>query len=386
MKIAYVTMYDVLNRESWPKTQLGMCQAGYSIAQNLETLGCAIAYVGGLRKKPSIVTKLKWEYYRRSQNRDYYRWAEPAIVKDFAQQIDRQLQDREFDVILCGENALPLTDLKVSKPLVLWTDAPLAALINYYPYLSNLCQETRDNIYTFEKRALDRCQRVIYASEWAAQNAIETYNLPKHKVRVVPWGANWDVPTTRREIELEISRRSSQSCNLLFLGVEWDRKGGEIALEVTRTLNNMGLNATLTIAGSPPKLPLPEFAKYVGYLNKNTKYGRETLKILLETSHFLILPTQAESYGMVFCEAHQFGLPCLTTNVGGVPSIVQHGITGFTFPKDAEISRYCDAIFKTFNDSSGYYKMAMAAFDRYEKLLNWQSACQTVKSILQELI
>ncbi|MGC9504679.1 glycosyltransferase family 4 protein [Baaleninema sp.] len=386
MKIAYVTMYDVLDRESWPKTQLGMCQAGYSIAQNLANLGCAIEYVGGLQKKRSIVTKLKWEFYRRSQNRDYYRWAEPAIVKDFAQQIDRQLQSLDFDVILCGENSLPLADLEVSKPLVLWTDAPLSALINYYPYLSNICQETRDNIYTFEKRALDRCQTVIYASKWAAQNAIETYNLPESKVRVVPWGANWDVPTTRQEIELEISRRSSQSCKLLFLGVEWNRKGGDIALNVTRELNRMGLPTTLTIAGGPPTSQLPEFAKYVGYLKKNTKYGRDTLQILLETSHFLILPTQAESYGMVFCEAHQFGLPCLTTNVGGVPSIVQHGVTGFTLPKDADISHYCDAIFKTFNDSSGYYKMAIAAFDRYEKLLNWQSACQTVKGILKNLI
>ncbi|MBP0005132.1 MAG: glycosyltransferase family 4 protein [Cyanobacteria bacterium SBC] len=386
MKIAYVTMYDVLDRQSWPKTQLGMCQAGYSIAKNLENLGCEIEYVGGLQKKRSIVTKLKWEFYRRAQHRDYYRWAESEIVRDFSRQIDRQLKSRDFDVILCAENAIPLASLKVSKPLILWTDAPLSGSIDFYPYLSNLCQETRNNIYKFEKQALDRCQVAIYASDWAAQNAIQTYQIPDRKVRTVPWGANWDSSPTRSEVEQKVFQRSPHCCNLLFLGVEWTRKGGDIALQVTEKLNQMGLKTTLTIAGSPPTCSLPDFAKYVGYLSKSTKDGRNKLENIFKNSHFLILPTQAETYGMVFCEAHQFGLPCLTTNVGGVPSIVRHGITGFTFPKDTDISSYCDAISNVLRDPNRYYTMAMAAFDRYKTTLNWESSCQSVQKILQNTL
>ena len=53
MKLAYVTTYDVLNSSSWPKYQVGLCGAGYYLAQALEKQSVTIDYLNSFKKKVS---------------------------------------------------------------------------------------------------------------------------------------------------------------------------------------------------------------------------------------------------------------------------------------------------------------------------------------------
>ena len=388
MKIAYVTVYDVLNQQKWPKTQLGLCQAGYTIAKTLERQYLSLEYVGGLKKKTSLMTRAKWEFYHRFYQKDYYRWAEPLIVQDYGQQVYNQLSTIDYDVIFCPENVIPLAGLNSLKPIVLWTDAPLCALINFYPYLSNLCQETLQNIYQIEKAALDKCHLVIYASDWGAEAAINQYNINPAKVKVIPWGANLEENRTIEDIHTIIDSRAVEPCRLLHLGVEWFRKGGDIALEVAKMLNHRGLKTELIIAGNPPitSESLPNYVKYFGYLKKSIKDDQDKLNHLISSSHFLILPSKADCSPHVLCESNSFGLPCLTTDIGGISSIIKDGLNGQKFAVDASISDYCDYIIALMNHYDKYQKLALSSFQEYQSRLNWNVACQQVQSLLQNVI
>ncbi|KPQ35485.1 MAG: Glycosyltransferase [Phormidium sp. OSCR] len=387
MKLAYTTLYDVRDRRTWPPTQLGLCQAGFSIAQTLEQLGFNIEYVGNLTKPRSLVTKLKWEFYNKIKQRDYYRWAEPAIVRNYNRQVQRQLTDIDYDVILAAENCLPIATLKAKTPLVLWTDAPLSALMDYYPYMSNLCRETRQNIYKFEKQAIDRCSKVIYASNWAANQAISTYNISSSKVEVIPWGANLPEMPNEAEIEAAIAQRSRDICQLLWVGVDWTRKGGDIALAVTEWLNQNGVPTQLAVAGIVPDSILEQSPqiRYLGYLDKSNPEQYQQLKDLFLNSHFFILPVQAESYGHVFCEAQGFALPCLTHQTGGIASIIKHPKTGWCLPKNSPIERYGKLILETFKNPGHYQAIAEAAYQNYQASLNWQAACHSLIKLLENL-
>jgi glycosyltransferase involved in cell wall biosynthesis len=388
MKIAYVTVYDVLNQQKWPKTQLGLCQAGYRIAKTLERQSVTLEYIGDLKKKSSLITRAKWEFYHRFYQKDYYRWAEPLVVRDYGKQVQNQLAKIDYDVVLCAENVIPISRLNCKKPIVLWTDAPLCALINFYPYLSNLCQETLDNIYHLEKAALEKCKLAIYTSDWAAKYAIQKYQLNPDKVKVVSFGGNLENHQTIKEIEYQIKLRSSTLCKLLFIGVEWWRKGGHIALQVTEKLNQQGIKAELTIVGCQPNInsPLPPYIKVLGYINKFTPEGQEKLSQLIASSHFLILPSTAETYGHVLCEANSFGVPCLTTNVGGLSSVIHNNINGQTFSPTANITDYCDYITDYMNDFDRYQELARSAYQEYQSRLNWDVACQNVKKLIHDLI
>ncbi len=389
MKLAYVTTYDVLNSSSWPKYQVGLCGAGYYLAQALEKQSVAIDYISSFKKKVSPVTKAKWSFYRYLLKKDYYRWAEPLVLRNYAHQISQKLPTFNSNIVLCPENAVPIAYLECQQPIVLWTDSALIGLIDVYPYLSNLCNETKRNIYALEKAALNQCQLIVYWSDWAAQTAIKNYGIDASKVKVVPAGANIECNRTLDDISHIIDARTANYCKLLFFGFDWIRKGGNVALEVAKQLNQMGFNAELTVVGSPPPTtdePLPSFVKFLGFISKSTPEGEQKINQLLAESHFLILPSQAECYGIVFCEANSFGVPCLATNVGGIPTIIKDNVNGKTFSLDANVSEYCNYIASLMTNYNEYKQLALSSFNEYQSRLNWDVAGKTVKNLLLELV
>lgn len=386
MKIAYVTQYDVRDRTTWSPTQLGMCQAAYYIARQLEALGGELHYAGGVRKMRSLTTKLKWEFYRRVQHKDYYRWAEPSVVANCGKQLDRRLKKADFDVVLGVENSLSLACLKTDKPKVLWTDAPLSALIDFYPYMSNLCRETKGHVYYFERQAIESCAAIVFPSQWAADSAIRTYEIPPEKVRVIPWGANFENMPDRDTVQQAISRRDRQTCELLWVGVDWQRKGGDLALETAKLLQNSGLPTVLNVVGRVPDsvVKLPQI-RYFGYLNKQQPDAAKKLAEIFGRSHFFILPTQAETYGLVFAEAQGFGLPCLATKIGGIPTVIEHYQTGWLGDRNVTPQDYARVVRELFEDRETYQKFARSACDRYHQYLSWDVSCKALMHLLEEV-
>lgn len=389
MKLAYVTTYNVLNSSTWPKHQVGLCGAGYYIAENLQNQSISLDYINSFKKNYALITRAKWSFYRSLLKKDYYRWAEPLVLKDYADQISQLLSNLNTDIVLCPENAVPISYLECKQPIVLWTDSTIAALIDSYSYLSNLCSETKRNIYDLEKSAFDRCKLVIFSSEWAAQTAIDIYGINPSKVKVVPWGANLECDRTINDIQNIVESRPSKLCKLLFFGTQWQRKGGDIALAVAKELNSIGLPTELTVIGCEPPIPneiIPNYVKFLGFIDKYTKEGTETINKLLAKSHFLILPSQAETYGHVFCEANSFGVPCLATNIGGIPTVIKDNLNGKTFSLYANISEYAIYIASLMTNYSEYKRLAISSFNEYQSRLNWFIAGQTFKQILTQLI
>ncbi|MBE9129027.1 MULTISPECIES: glycosyltransferase family 4 protein [unclassified Coleofasciculus] len=388
MKIAYLTIYDVWNKATWPKTQPGLCQAGYYIAKTLAAQSVSMDYIGPLSKKESLLTPAKWNLYHHFFKKDYYRWAEPLIVKDYAYQASRKLSEFESSLVLCPENVVPIAYLKCKQPLVLWTDSTLGALINFYPYLSNLCKETTKNIEKMERAALKNCNLAIYTSDWAAQTAIQLYDIDASKVKVIPWGANLECNRTIDDIQKIIETRDGNLCKLLFLGVDWIRKGGSIAFEVTKKLNKIGLNTELIVIGCKPiiKAPIPDFVRVLGFIDTSTNAGLNRIEQLFAESHFLILPTMADCTPHVLAEANSFGVPCLATKVGGISTLIKDDFNGKTFPPNASISDYCTYIVYLMNNYRVYKHLALSSFEQYQSHLSWSVAIQKLKQLMSELV
>jgi glycosyltransferase involved in cell wall biosynthesis len=140
------------------------------------------------------------------------------------------------------------------------------------------------------------------------------------------------------------------------------------------------------VIGTSPAGPMPDFVNVVGQLDKSQPEDWQRLCKLLAASHFLILPTQAEAFGHVFCEANAFGVPCITTNVGGIPTVVKDGINGQKFPIDTEIAEYVEYISLMMRNYDQYKKLAISSFLEYQNRLNWQTAAKDIYLTLGKLI
>ena len=388
MRLACVTQHAVLDQRAWTKTWPGIGGACFHLTTALQQLSTPIDFVGPLRDSYVFWAPLKALVYDRVFGKRYYAWAEPSLLRNYARQISRLLARSNADIVFCPTNARPIAYLECRQPIVLWTDAPFSALIDFYEYLSNLSRETRATLFRMEAAALQRCARVIYSSEWAATAAIRDYGLDPGKVKVVTWGANLDRAPSGSDVELMIDRRISRPWRLLFVGMWWERKGGDTALAVAQQLNDRGFPTELTVVGcdSIPTASLPSFVRVAGFLDKSTDNGREMMARLFAQSHFLILPSRADCTPLVVAEANAFGVPCLTSDVGGMAALVRDGQNGCKFPREAQASEYCDYVIAAMRDYEGYRRLARCAFREYESRLNWTTSARATRNILEDVI
>jgi N-acetyl-alpha-D-glucosaminyl L-malate synthase BshA len=66
-------------------------------------------------------------------------------------------------------------------------------------------------------------------------------------------------------------------------------------------------------------------SEHVQFLGK-----QENVYLLLSLSDIFIMPSSLESFGLAALEAMACGVPCITSNAGGLVELVKEGISGFT--------------------------------------------------------
>lgn len=380
MHITYVTKYDSQDIKSWSGTS-------YYMSRSLKNVPDQLEYIGPLKTNVSaeLMFRSKQLLYKLLLKNSYVRDADIFTLKDFAKQTIAKLTTLNSDIVF-SPASYTLAYLECKQPMVLWADATFAGLVDYYPSHSNLCRASIQNGIDMEQSVFDKCKLAIFSSKWAAKTATKNYRIDEAKVKVVPYGANIQCDRSLDDIKATVSSRPSNKCKLLFLGVNWFRKGGDIALEVAKELNKAGLNTELTVVGCQPIVdgPLPSFVNSLGFISKSTEEGRKKISRLLAEAHFLILPSRAEAYGIALCEANSFGTPCISVNTGGIPTIIRDALNGRLFSSDASVTEYCEYILHLFSNYFQYKNLAQSSFYEYQSRLNWSVATQTVKQLLME--
>jgi glycosyltransferase involved in cell wall biosynthesis len=380
IQLAFVTPYDARDVRSWSGTPYHMAQAFAKESSSVE-------YIGPLKKE--LFSKLslnsKKSAYKLLGKKYLTDWDKP-ILKGYAQQISKILSQKKTDFAL-STVSYPFAFLESDVPFGFWCDATYAAMIDYYQTYKHLCSDSIQTGLALEKSIFQKSKLAIFGSDWAAQSAINAYQVDASKVHVVPMGANHECNRNTQDIEDIIRARSQNQCNLLFMGVEWERKGGAVALEVAQKLNKSGLKTELTIVGCAPVVdsPLPSYVKSLGFISKSTEAGRNHLCKLFEQSHFLIVPSRAECNAIVFGEANSYGVPCLATMTGGTTTIIKNNVNGHTFSLDASIDEYCSFIAEFFGNRHKYTNLVLSSFNEYQTRLNWSTGTKAVERLIREV-
>jgi glycosyltransferase involved in cell wall biosynthesis len=386
LKVALATSYDARGGNRFAAKMTYRLRA-------LEREAEALTYLGPLRLGMHPPLQLaKWLFYRHVHGRRYLHSRDAGLIASFGRQLARKLAQSDANVVLSLEapSSQPVAYLDCRQPIVIWADATFAGTMETHPTLARerLCQESLRDALANERAALCRCRLAVYFSDWAAQGAMHHYDLDAAKVRVVPGGANLDAGLAPAEVETVVASRAADRCALLFIAQRWQDKGGELAIEVARQLNASGLPTTLTIVGARPEgyETLPPFVKLTGMLRKSVPAQLATLERLFREAHFLILPTRAEAFGFVFCEASAYAVPSLATRVGGVPSALLEGRNGKLFPLDAGAGAYCAYVDEMMRRPAQYQDLARSSYHEYATRLNWAAAAKAMRRHMLELL
>ena len=378
MKVAFVTTYDSSDVDAWSGTIFNM-------RESLRNSGLDVETIDSLKDPYSSFFKAKRLVKNVVFRKNYLRDREPFLLRAYASEVAQRLARIDPDLIF-SPGTKPVAYLKTDKPIVFWGDATFDGMVDFYPEFTRLCSETLRNGHEMEQAALSRCRLAIYASEWAANTAIKKYDVDPQKVKVVPYGANLGLIPKADDMRAAIASRESDVCKLLLVGVDWRRKGGDRALSVTSELIRRGIAAELRVAGCHPPASAPGFVKRYGYLSKKNTEQSALLAWLYTTSHFLILPSEAEGFGIVIPEANAHGLPALATNVGGIGTAIIDGRNGRAFDRTGFVEQCTSYIVDAMSSRERYRQLCYSSLEEYSTRLNWHSAARSVLKLIAEEI
>jgi glycosyltransferase involved in cell wall biosynthesis len=378
--LAYVSLWNTNEVNHWS----GL---GYFIARALESQFGELDVIDQLPRKYWALQRARQLLHRITSGKRFDPYLTSSVLEHFASYLEPRLSASEADIVF-SPSSIPVAALNTDKPIVFWTDATFGGMLNYYPSYANLSKATIRNGHAMEQAALDNCSLAIYSSDWAAQTAIENYKADPAKIKVVPFGLNLVEDRGQQAVESMIRQRTTDRCELLWVGVEWYRKNGDLAIEICKSLNEMGLPARLTMVGAqPPKgTKIPDNIDIAGFISKQSTEGSKRIQALYAKAHFLILPTRADCTPMVFAEANSFGLPVFTTHTGGIPTLIREGQNGWTFPVETEAEAYAHKIVALMQSPETYREAARKAYAQYRDRLNWNVAATSVKNLLVNLV
>ena len=100
-----------------------------------------------------------------------------------------------------------------------------------------------------------------------------------------------------------------------------------------------------------------DICDHVQFLGK-LKSAKEVLSI----SDLFILPSENESFGLAALEAMASGVPVIATNAGGVPEVVEHGVSGF-LSNVGDVSDMANNAMKILSDDKTLKKFREASLE-----------------------
>lgn len=299
----------------------------------------------------------------------------------------RRLQGQQFDAIIAPNCVPEIAFLRTNIPILLPLDVTFRLQRDYYPLYSRLLANSARQAEAVEAAAFQNAALLLFSSPWAARSAIEDYGIDRRKVRAHFFGANLDHIPTREQALARLARTKQDGvCRLLFMGIGWERKGGDIAYETLRALDALGITAELIVCGSTPPLGAAhERMKVIPYLDKNDERQAREIEKLYARSDFLLLPTRADCAPNVFKEANAFALPAITTATGGVADIVRDGENGYALPYEARGDAYARLIADLWRDGPRYQQLSQSSRAAYVERLSWDAWAKAVREMLHEI-
>ena len=362
MKIGLLTRHDPKDINFWSGTLYYMY---HKLKENhsIEIIGA------------EVLTQLKaYTSFNFSPNTFLF---ENRYVQNLGRLLTERINSLGCDLIFFGD--LNFLLLNIDVPFIILSDMTFEQVKIHYkkPDIRDI-----EPWIKVEEQIIDSASKIIFSSEWIKQKAIDFYKIDPQKIEVVEFGAN--IPTPQNySININMNE-----CRLLFIGADWERKGGDKVLQIYKILKDEGFPCKLTIIGSMPdeNFKQDENLIVIPYLYKNKKDDLEKLCNIISKSHFLVLPTKFDAFGIVFCEASAYAVPSITSNIGGVVQAINEGKNGFLLPVDATAQDYAIKIKSTFNNKQEYVKLRQSSRDEFESRLNWNVWGDRVNKILEDTV
>src|SRR3984893_16018556 len=253
-------------------------------------------------------------------------------------------------------------------PHFVYTDNTMLANLQYNAACKSDLPVT-DQWIARERRLYQNARVCFVMSHNVGRSLVKDYGCARDKVVCVYSGHN--VP-----IQANPAKKYDQK-NILFVGVDWERKGGPELLAAFRLVRERVPDATLTIVGCSPQIEEPG-CHIVG------RVAPSNLSRYYADASVFCMPTRQEPFGIVFVEAMAHHLPIVATDVGAIPDFLSNGHNGFRV-SPGDIQGLAHALIQLLSNPLLCRQMGERSH-AISKIYTWDNVAATMRTAIQRFV
>jgi glycosyltransferase involved in cell wall biosynthesis len=315
-----------------------------------------------LRNAGLKVVLRKGEYQKALRRSSYY-WDR---IIEIARRVYQQERDYDFGISI--GTVLPI--INPAFPVFIYTDNTIITNLHYHD--DGERYRSWQPFLPMERQAISSATRVFTMSNHVSRTVVDDYDVATDRVICVKAGSN--VPPVQESSPDRFTRR-----NILFVGLDWERKGGPDLVKAFRILKERLPDVTLTLVGADPQGIAGDGIEVLG-----RRPPAEVAKLMANASVFA-MPSLREPFGIVFLEAMHAGMAVIACRLGAPPDFIEEGVTGFLV-EPGNVGEIADALFQILKDPEKAAEMGRRAKTRVSEEYTWKAVYNRMSAAIEAAI
>ncbi len=328
------------------------------------------AKIKGIKKIVNLIRTFcsnKDIWRERSKKNEYFF---KAISKNIGINIKNKFSNN-YDVILLHEALYsPGLGDNLCKPYIVYEDSTAILAQRYWPSWipdTALTKEYRDLVKSYYRNAAS----IITSNELTRKSLIEDYGVAPKNVITVGQGCKFSYS--------DVSRNDVNEKQILFVGYEFKRKGGDVLLKAFEIVRNKVPDANLVIVG--PSLSI----KQDGVTVLGQIRDRAKLMGIYKKSFIFVLPSYFDPMPNTIIEAMGGKLAVVTTDGCGSAEIIEDGVGGFIVPV-GDSDALADRLIQLLGNSVLAKNMGKVGYDIVNARFRWEIVSNKVFEIIKSVL